>query len=81
MPGYAQLKEDVEALLAKGYVVSTVEFVSDDGDQQRRDLELDWLWRLSGGAPHRSIVKCRVERAGRSWKITRFEPIAVFRSN
>ena len=76
--GYAQLKGDVEGLLIRGPLVSTLEFVSDEGNDQRRELQIDWLWRLEGGAPHRAIVKCRVERQGRAWKITRFEPVGLF---
>ena len=64
MPGYAQFRVDVEGLLARGWVASTIEFVADEGDDRQRALEVDWLWRLSGGAPHRAIVKCRVERRG-----------------
>jgi hypothetical protein len=79
MPSYAQLREDVEALLARGYVVSSIDFTADEGDEDRRDVELDWLWRLNGGPPHRVLVKCRVERRGRGWKITRLEPADAFR--
>jgi hypothetical protein len=82
MPGYARLKADIEGLLIHGYVVSTMEFASDEGDDQRRELTVDWLWRLSGTAPKRVLVKCRAERQGRVWRITRLEPLDLFsRSN
>ena len=79
MPGYLQLKIDIEDLLVHGYAVSTIEFESDQGDDQRRDLEVDWLWRQSDGPQHHAILKCRVERRGKAWKITRLEPVDFFR--
>jgi hypothetical protein len=80
MPGYAQLKADIEGLLVRGYIVSTIEFVSDEGDEQARELVVDWLWRLSGSAPKRVIVKCRTELQGRVWRITRLDPLDMFRT-
>jgi hypothetical protein len=81
MPGFAQLKDDVEGLLARAPVESTIEFVSDEGGENRRDLELDWLMHPSGGPQARILVKCRVERQSRSWKITRLDPPDLFHRN
>ena len=79
-PGYAQIRDDVEALLVAELVASSIEIVKDAGDDQRRDLELDWLLKVGSGPNKRVIVKCRVERRGRGWKITRFEPVDFFRA-
>jgi hypothetical protein len=86
MPGYAELRANVEALLSANEVVSTVEPVSDEGDDHKRSVELDWLLALNeknaaGGRKEtrRGILKCRVERQGKLWKIVALEPIDFFR--
>jgi hypothetical protein len=79
MPGYTELREDIEALLASEDVGSTIEIANDEGTDQSRDLELDWLLQIGRNPPRRAVLKCRVERKGRSWKITRLDPIAFFR--
>jgi hypothetical protein len=79
MPGYRQLREDIEALLAAEDVSSSIEVVNDDGTAQARDMELDWLLQIGRNQPRRAILKCRVERKGRAWKFTRLEPVGFFR--
>jgi len=79
MPGYAQLREDVQALLASEDVASTVEIVNDEGTDQARDMELDWLLAIGRERPRRAVLKCRVERKGRAWKFTQLEPAGFFR--
>jgi hypothetical protein len=79
MPGYAQLRADIEALLAAEDVASTIEIVSDEGGDQARDMELDWLLQIGRNPPRRAVLKAHLERKGRSWKITRMEPAGFFR--
>jgi hypothetical protein len=79
MPGYAQLRDEIEDLLAVEDVGSSIEITNDQGDDRARDLEVDWYLRIGRNEPRRAILKCRVERRGRAWKITRLEPIEFFR--
>jgi hypothetical protein len=86
MPGYAELRANVEGLLNANETISTVETVSDQGDDRKRSLELDWLLALNeknaaGGRKEtrRGILKCSVERQGKRWKIVALGPIAFFR--
>ena len=79
MPGLAQLREDVETLLARGYVVSTLEFESDTGDAAKREVEVDWVWHLSGQASHRVLLKCTLVRSGKAWKIVALSPTGFLR--
>lgn len=86
MPGYADLRANVEALLNANEVISTVETISDRGDGGKRSLELDWLLALNeknavGGRKEtrRGVLKCAVERQGKRWKIVALEPIDFFR--
>jgi len=79
MPGFAALRDDVEALLAAHEVGSTIEVVSNEGDEQKQTVSLDWVLSVSDVGDRRQIVKCRVERQGKSWKFTSFEPIGFFK--
>ena len=85
MPEYGTLRGLVQGLLAGHDVGSSIEVVNDEGDNQKRTLELDWLLitsekaaNHSNGISRRQIVKCRIERRGRQWKITAFEPVEFF---
>jgi hypothetical protein len=86
MPEYAALRANVEALLNGTQVISTVVTISDEGDGQKRSLELDWLLALNDKhdpdvrqETRRGIVKVRVERQGKRWKIVALEPLDFFR--
>jgi hypothetical protein len=86
MPGYAALRTNAEALLNGNQVISTVVTVSDEGDEQKRSLELDWLLALNEKhdpdvrkETRRGIIKVRVERQGKRWKIVALEPVDFFR--
>lgn len=87
LPQYATLRSEIEGLLAAYDVGSSIEVVSDEGDHQKRTLALDWvLVKTEKAANHgtgiarRQIVKCRIERRGKQWKITAFEPVEFFQS-
>jgi len=86
MSGYADLRERVEGLVAAYEVSSTVEVIADEGDDKKRALQLDWLLSLNDRSDlnarketRRNVVKCTVQRQGRGWKITSFEPLDLFR--
>ncbi len=86
MPGYAALQDNVKGLLAAYDVGATIEEITDQGDDQKRTVELDWLLILtqkgainSPQQTRRQPVKCTVERRGKKWKITALEPLDFFR--
>jgi hypothetical protein len=79
MPGYAAFRNDVTALLDRSEVVSTVAFVTDEGDDSRRALQLDWYVQIDQDRPKRQLVKCTIQRQGRKWKIVLFEPLDFFK--
>src|SRR5262245_54585458 len=43
MPGYVTLQNNVESLVAGHDVESKIEVVTDEGDQNKRSLALDWV--------------------------------------
>ena len=79
MPGIAAFRGDVIALVDRAEVVSTVGFVTDEGDDSRRTLQLDWYVQIDADRPKRQIVKCTIQRQGKKWKIVAFEPLDLFK--
>lgn len=86
MSGFVGLQNNVQGLLAAYDVGSTIEEITDEGDDRKRTVELDWLLVLtqkgainSPPETRRQIVKCTVERRGKQWKITALEPVDLFR--
>ena len=86
MPEYAILRTNIEGMLAAYEVGSTIEVISDEGDDRIRTVELDWLLLAtrkdainSAQETRRRVVKCRLERRGKRWKITRLDPVEFFR--
>ncbi len=84
MPDFAKLRQLVSALVNQAEVGSSIDLLGDEGDGQRRSLELDWLLEITGkqaDAPsmrRRATVKCTVARRGREWIVTAFEPVDFF---
>ncbi len=77
MPGFSTLRDEA-AVLANADVESTIEFVNDEGDDKRRELQLDWVLRVNGGRPRHELVECRMEKQGKKWKITKLQPVEFF---
>ena len=86
MTGYAAFRDEVVGLLAAHDVGSTIEVVNDEGDDQKRSLDLDWLLVISeknsvNGTKEtrRRVLKCRIERQGKQWRIVALEPVEFFK--
>src|SRR5438128_3365513 len=81
-PAYQSLRTNVTALLDAADVQSSIDLLSNDGDDRRRTLEVDWLLRIvSRGGAARSVerrqqVKCILEKRGKKWRIVALEPAA-----
>ncbi|MCU1339471.1 MAG: hypothetical protein JWO19_5052 [Bryobacterales bacterium] len=80
MPEYEKLRDEIRELVGVAQEIgSTIDVITDEGDEQKRTLELDWLLKIDTDEPRRQIVKCQVEKQGKKWKITRLEPVEFFR--
>src|SRR5437870_5095026 len=72
---YDRLKARIQALVQSYEVGSSVEPVRDEGDESKRDLDLDWYLelrsRVAGGPllQRRSIIHCQVEKEGKHWRV------------
>jgi hypothetical protein len=84
MPGYDKLEQNVLALTSQNEVLSSVEILKDEGDEQSRVVELDWFLQIrsreiSGPLERRrEVVKCRVEREKKKWKVKSLDPAGFF---
>jgi hypothetical protein len=79
-PGYESLYAEVHYMVAaEDEIDSSVEIISDKGAGTVYELELDWVLQFGMDPPRRAIVKCRIERQGRAWKITSLAPLEFFK--
>jgi hypothetical protein len=86
MPGFADLRTNIEGLLGASQVVSTIEPISNQGDDRRQSVDLDWVLAINDKdqtgirkETRRAIVKCQLEHQGKRWKIVALEPVTFFR--
>ena len=87
MPEYAALRTNIEGLLAAYEIGSTIEVVTDEGDDEKRTVALDWLLVISekntvngDQQTRRQIVKCTLARQGKQWRITSVAPVDFFQN-
>ncbi len=84
MPGYEELRANVAALVLEAEIQSSIEFERNEGTATARSVELDWFVQLVGRSPARAVtrrrelVKCRVEKSGKRWKVRSLEPRSLF---
>jgi hypothetical protein len=83
MPHFYDFRAMLTALSGEAELVSSVEVMEDKGDEQHRDVELDWLLRIVGKDSHsveerHKAVKFRLERKGKKWKIVAIDPMSFF---
>jgi len=80
MPDYEKLRDEIRVLLAVTQEIgSTMDVITDEGDAQKRSMELDWVLKIDTDDPRRQIVKCRAEQQGKKWKITALDPVEFFK--
>jgi hypothetical protein len=79
MPGYAKFRNEIEELVGSDPVGTQIEVLSDEGDDRKRALELDWILEIDDQQPRRQVIKCTIERRKGKWKITALDPIEFFK--
>jgi hypothetical protein len=84
IPDYSQIKAGVTALLSQADVTSSVEPLSDEGDDSKRTIDLDWYLEIKSLLPdgplvrRREVVHCELRREKKHWKIVALKPIDFF---
>jgi hypothetical protein len=84
MPGYERVRTGAVALVGAGDVQSSIEMQANEGTDTRRTIEVDWTLHIDNAdtsirrAAREQRVKCRLEVAGKQWRITAVEPVDFF---
>jgi hypothetical protein len=84
LPGYAKLRGDVAALLKASDTQSTIEWEKNEGDDQTRSVQLNWLLEITerGGAGavthRRARVQCQLRKKAGAWRMVSFAPADFF---
>ena len=84
MPGYRDLAANVTALVEQAEVQSAIEIVREEGGAGEQKVDLDWMLQIiekrstANSVRRQQLVKCRLVKRGRSWRILSIEPIAFF---
>ncbi len=84
MPDYGRLETAVTGLVNQADVSSAIEPLSDEGNNQKRSMDLDWLLEvrsLEQAGPvvrRREVVHCEIEKQKKHWKIVSLKPLDFF---
>ena len=84
MPDYATLESNVTALVRQAEVSSSIQTVSEDGNDQARTIDLDWVLQmrsLQEDGPvvrRREVIHCALRKEKKHWKIVSLMPIDFF---
>lgn len=84
MPNYDTLQNNITALVNQSEVSSSIQPVSEDGDDQARTINLDWsleIRSLEQDGPvvrRREIVHCELRKEKKRWKIVALKPLDFF---
>ena len=84
-PDYAALENNVVALAAQYEIGSSIGVIEQTKRGDGYELKLDWMLQLkpAGGAGpaqrRHGNVTCRIESAGKRWKVTALGPVAFFK--
>jgi hypothetical protein len=78
------IERQVRALVQTNDIVSTISPVTNEGDEKKRTLEVDWYMEIKPHAPGQSLVQRRetikmvMEKTGKRWIITSIAPVSFF---
>jgi hypothetical protein len=84
MQGYVRFAANIYALATQYALSNSIEIISQKGDDRAQVVELDWLLDISGKGESQvfvrreKIVKCRLERQKKKWRIVALEPADFF---
>jgi hypothetical protein len=91
MPGYDKLREDVMALTREWESRSSIDLVSNEGDEGTRTIRVDWQLMLAPLDPTDAAnlhgiestrrvesAEIRVVKSGKRWRIESFKPEGFF---
>jgi hypothetical protein len=83
-PDYGTLENQVTALVNNAEVSSSIQPLTEDGDDQARKIDLDWFLQvrsLEQDGPlvrRREVVHCELRKEKKHWKIVALKPLDFF---
>ena len=84
MPGYAKLRSQLETLIGRAEVSSSISILDNMGDDARRTLSLDWYIEIRSREigdktePRRRTVRAVLAKSGKGWRVTELDPAGLF---
>ncbi|HLY16509.1 MAG TPA: hypothetical protein VKR61_04765 [Bryobacteraceae bacterium] len=84
MPQFEDFRRDLKALTELADLTNSIEVLADSGDDAHRAEELDWFLEIVNKSQshaverRREVVKFRLERKGKKWKIVSIDPLRFF---
>lgn len=84
MPDYEKLQRNILALVEQNEIVAAIDVLADGGDDRTRAVQVDWLLQIRAREEtgslvrRREIVKCRLARVKKKWKVASLDPISLF---
>jgi hypothetical protein len=84
MPDYDTVQNNVTALVNQGEVSSSIQPITEDGNDQAYKIDLDWLLQvrsLEQDGPllrRREVVHCELRKEKKHWKIVALKPLDFF---
>ena len=84
MPGYQDFASGITALLRRGDVNSSLVLVSNDGDDRRRTLLVDWdlevmdIGTKTAAIQRQQQVKLQMDWREKGWRVAEVDPLAFF---
>jgi hypothetical protein len=84
MTDYEAIRTNVAALVNQADVASSIEPVSDAGDDTKWSVDLDWYIQVSSllqdgqTVQRRQMVHCELRKEKKKWKIVSLKPIEFF---
>ncbi len=84
MPGYQDLRANIFDLLLAYEIQTSIEVLNEEGDNLSRSVELDWFLEIvekqdtAAVTRRREIVRCRLSKQQKKWRITFLEPLSFF---
>ncbi len=84
MPDYEKLQRNILALVEQNEIVAAIDVLTDEGGDHTRAAQVDWLLQIRSREEtgplvrRREIVKCRLDRVKKKWKVASLDPISLF---
>jgi hypothetical protein len=84
MPDYEKLERSILALVAQNELLAAIDVIENEGDDQTRAVQVDWILQIRAREEtgplvrRRETVKCRLARLKKKWKVASLDPISFF---